>query len=103
MGKVYKYGVFGVGRIGRVHASIVLNQGHQIVVIGDEAQAAVGAAQDALALGGVRTFLDPNGAGDDWRAKGRLRLSQPLAAMNNKFTLGTTCGSGFRIAPDKNT
>jgi myo-inositol 2-dehydrogenase/D-chiro-inositol 1-dehydrogenase len=58
MGKIYKYGVFGVGRIGKVHASIVREQGHQIVAIGDEAQAAVVAAQDELALAGVRTFHD---------------------------------------------
>ncbi len=60
MGKTYKYGVFGVGRIGKVHASIVQNQGHQIVAIGDEVQAAVGDAQAQLNLAGVRTFLDPN-------------------------------------------
>jgi myo-inositol 2-dehydrogenase/D-chiro-inositol 1-dehydrogenase len=57
--KVYKYGVFGVGRIGKVHASIVQNQGHQIVAIGDEAQAAVVAAQDESGLAEVQTFLDP--------------------------------------------
>ena len=60
MGKTYKYGVFGVGRIGKVHASIVHNQSHQIVAIGDEMQAAVVAAQGELEVGGVRTFLDPN-------------------------------------------
>lgn len=58
MSKTYKYGVFGVGRIGKVHASIVQQQGHQIVAIGDEAQAAVIAAQEELALDGVRTFHD---------------------------------------------
>ncbi len=56
--KTYKYGVFGVGRIGKVHAAIVQQQGHQIVAIGDEAQAAVTAAQDELRLGGVRIFND---------------------------------------------
>ena len=39
MSKTYKYGVFGAGRIGKVHASIVREQGHQIVALGDEAQA----------------------------------------------------------------
>ncbi len=39
MRKASKYGVFGVGRIGKVHASIVQQQGHQIVAIGGEAQA----------------------------------------------------------------
>ncbi len=56
MSKTYKYGVFGLGRIGTVHASIVQSQGHQIVAIGDEAQAAVTAAQSELVLGGVKTF-----------------------------------------------
>jgi myo-inositol 2-dehydrogenase/D-chiro-inositol 1-dehydrogenase len=59
VGKAYKYGVFGVGRIGKVHASIVQNQGHQIVAIGDEVQAAVDEARAELNLDGVRTFLDP--------------------------------------------
>lgn len=59
MGKTYRYGVFGVGRIGKVHAAIVQEQGHQIVAIGDEAQAAVAAAQDELAVGGVSAFTDP--------------------------------------------
>lgn len=58
MGKTYKYGVFGVGRIGKVHASIVQNQGHQIVAIGDEAQAAVVDAQAELGISDVRTFTD---------------------------------------------
>lgn len=58
VGKTYKYGVFGAGRIGKVHASIVREQGHQIVAIGDEAQTAVNAALEALALGEVRTFHD---------------------------------------------
>lgn len=59
VGKIYQYGIFGVGRIGKAHASIVRNQGHQIVAIGDESQTAVAAARDELALGGVRTFQDP--------------------------------------------
>ncbi len=59
MGKIYNYGVFGAGRIGKVHASIVKNQGHQIVAIGDEAQAAVVAAQDELNLANAKTFHNP--------------------------------------------
>lgn len=59
MGKTYKYGVFGVGRIGKAHAAIVQSQGHQIVAIGDEAEAAVVAARDELGLDGVKTFHDP--------------------------------------------
>ncbi|HEX4949318.1 MAG TPA: Gfo/Idh/MocA family oxidoreductase, partial [Blastocatellia bacterium] len=59
MSKTYNYGVFGVGRIGKVHASIVRQQGHQIVAIGDEAQAAIDAAQAELNLAAVKTFHDP--------------------------------------------
>lgn len=58
IGKTYNYGVFGVGRIGKVHASIVQHQGHQIVAIGDEVQAAVDEALAELELGGVKTFND---------------------------------------------
>ena len=60
MGKTYKYGVFGVGRIGKVHASIVQNQGHQIIAIGDGVQTAVDDAWAELNLAVVRSFLDPN-------------------------------------------
>ena len=59
MSKTYKYGVYGVGRIGKVHAAIVREQGHQIVAIGDDAPEAVIAAQDELNLGGVKAFHDP--------------------------------------------
>ncbi|MFN0124880.1 MAG: Gfo/Idh/MocA family protein [Blastocatellia bacterium] len=59
MEKTYKYGVFGVGRIGRVHAAIVRNQGHRIVAIGDAAAAAVVEARADPGLGDARTFHDP--------------------------------------------
>lgn len=55
----YRYGVFGVGRIGKVHAAIVQDQGHRIVAIGDNVEAATTAAQDELEIGSVRTFSDP--------------------------------------------
>jgi predicted dehydrogenase len=58
-GRTYKYGVFGVGRIGKVHASIVQSQGHDIVAIGDDVQAAVETALDELDVAGVKTFNDP--------------------------------------------
>lgn len=58
MKKTYKYGVFGVGRIGKVHASIVHNQGHQIVAIGDESHAAVESAKAELNLADVKNFHD---------------------------------------------
>jgi myo-inositol 2-dehydrogenase/D-chiro-inositol 1-dehydrogenase len=51
--------VYGVGRIGKAHASIVQEQGHQVVAIGDDVQAAVVAARDELNLGEVKTFYDP--------------------------------------------
>jgi myo-inositol 2-dehydrogenase / D-chiro-inositol 1-dehydrogenase len=57
--KTYKYGLYGIGRMGKVHASIVQDQGHQIVAIGDDVQAAVSAAHYELNVGGVRTFHDP--------------------------------------------
>lgn len=59
VGKTFKYGVFGVGRIGKVHATIVQSQGHHIAAIGDDAPAAVVAALDELDVAGVKTFHDP--------------------------------------------
>ena len=59
MSKQFRYGVYGVGRIGKVHAAIVQQQGQQIVALGDDVQAAVEAAQDELKVGSVRTFNDP--------------------------------------------
>ncbi len=59
MSRRYKYGVYGVGRIGKVHAAIVRDQGHEIAAIGDEARAAVEAARGELGLAGVKTFFDP--------------------------------------------
>lgn len=56
MGKTYRYGVYGVGRIGKVHASIVQEQGHQIVAIGDDEPAAVVAAQEERDLCDVKAF-----------------------------------------------
>jgi hypothetical protein len=41
-----KYAVFGVGRIGRVHTAIVLEQGHSIVAVGDEAHGTITLARD---------------------------------------------------------
>lgn len=59
MDKRFKYGVYGLGRIGKVHAAIVREQGHQIVALGDDEQAAVAAAKDELKAGDVKTFNDP--------------------------------------------
>jgi predicted dehydrogenase len=51
--------VYGVGRIGKVHAAIVQEQGHRIVAIGDDIQAAIFAAQRELNFGSVKTYNDP--------------------------------------------
>jgi predicted dehydrogenase len=48
-----------LGRIGKVHASIVQDQGQQILAIGDDIQAAIVAFQDELTVDGVKTFHDP--------------------------------------------
>ena len=32
----FRYGLYGVGRIGRVHGQIVKEQGHAIAAVGDE-------------------------------------------------------------------
>ena len=59
MSKKFNYGVYGLGRIGKVHAAIVKEQGQQIVAIGDDVQTAVVAAQDELDLGSLNTFNEP--------------------------------------------
>jgi myo-inositol 2-dehydrogenase/D-chiro-inositol 1-dehydrogenase len=56
---VFKYGVYGTGRIGKVHARIVREQGHQIVALGDEIQDALVAAQKEIDAGGALLFHDP--------------------------------------------
>jgi myo-inositol 2-dehydrogenase / D-chiro-inositol 1-dehydrogenase len=59
MSRSFNYGVYGVGRIGKVHAAIVREQGQRIVALGDDVQAAVVAAQQELDAGDVKTFNDP--------------------------------------------
>ena len=59
MSKKFKYGVYGVGRIGRVHAAIVKEQGHELVALGDDVQAAVELAQEELNEPNVATFNSP--------------------------------------------
>ncbi|MBX2999562.1 MAG: Gfo/Idh/MocA family oxidoreductase [Caldilineaceae bacterium] len=59
MSRTFNYGVYGVGRIGKVHAAIVREQGHRIVAIGDDAHDAVVVAQEELNARDVRTFNDP--------------------------------------------
>jgi len=57
--RVFRYGLFGVGRIGRVHGQIVRDQGHTITAIGDENQAAVDEAVRVLGEPAAATFTDP--------------------------------------------
>lgn len=59
MKRIFKYGVYGVGRIGKVHAAIVQEQGHQLAALGDDVPAAVAAAKAELGAGAVKTFHDP--------------------------------------------
>lgn len=58
MSTTFRYGVYGVGRIGKVHAAIVQEQGQQVVAIGDDVQAAVEAAGQELGLTIAQTFND---------------------------------------------
>ncbi len=51
-----RYVVFGVGRIGRVHARILMSQGQAIVALGDESQACVDEAARELELEQVPRF-----------------------------------------------
>lgn len=59
MGKTFNYGVYGLGRIGKVHAAIVKEQGQHIVALGDDVQAAIVAARDELDAGSTNAFDDP--------------------------------------------
>ncbi len=59
MAKTFRYGLYGVGRIGRVHGSIVREQGHDIVAIGDEVMEAAQEAQTVLAEPSVPLFTNP--------------------------------------------
>ena len=53
------FGIFGVGRIGRVHAALIQDQGHPIVAIGDEAAGAIDLAREELHLTKTPTFDSP--------------------------------------------
>jgi predicted dehydrogenase len=57
MSHVYRYGVYGVGRIGRVHTAIVIDQGQQVVAIGDDATGAIDVALAELGRD-LPTFTD---------------------------------------------
>lgn len=53
-----KYGVYGLGRIGRVHARIVMDLGHEICCVGDDSKAAVDDAVKKLSLN-CDTYIAP--------------------------------------------
>jgi predicted dehydrogenase len=48
MATSFRYALYGVGRIGRVHGQILQSQGQEIVAIGDEQPAAIELAKKAL-------------------------------------------------------
>lgn len=56
MHKKFNYGIYGIGRIGKVHADLLLGQGHHIPAIGDDEPAATTAAIKALNLGDTSRF-----------------------------------------------
>ncbi len=59
MARTFRYGLYGVGRIGQVHGQIVKDEGHVIAAVGDEVPAA---SEDALRTLGeptVSTFDRP--------------------------------------------
>jgi len=59
MTKPLNYGIYGVGRIGKVHAAIVKEQGHNLLAVGDDVPEAIDIAKNVLDMESVRTFHDP--------------------------------------------
>ena len=59
MAQVFRYGLYGVGRIGRVHGQIVKGQGHTIAAVGDEVRAAADEAAQVLNEPEIPRFTDP--------------------------------------------
>ncbi|MCP3994802.1 MAG: Gfo/Idh/MocA family oxidoreductase [bacterium] len=59
MSRVFRYGLYGVGRIGRVHGQIVRDQGHRIVAVGDEVLAAAEEAVGVLREPAAPVFTNP--------------------------------------------
>ena len=57
MSERFNYGVYGVGRIGRMHIAMIMEQGHNIAAVGDDIPAAI-AAIEAPGLESVPTFTD---------------------------------------------
>jgi myo-inositol 2-dehydrogenase/D-chiro-inositol 1-dehydrogenase len=59
MTRTFRYGLYGVGRIGRVHGQIVKEQGHVIAAVGDEVLTAADEARLVLGEPEAPTFSDP--------------------------------------------
>ena len=59
MSATLRYGLYGVGRMGRVHGQILRAQEQEIVAIGDEQPAAVAMAVQTLGLQNVVTATTP--------------------------------------------
>ena len=53
-----KYGVYGVGRIGKIHARLVMDMGSEITCIGDDSREAADAALKELSLS-CCTYFNP--------------------------------------------
>ncbi len=56
---MFRYGVYGTGRIGRVHAELVRSQGCEVLAVGDDAPAAAELGRAAMALSDEATYTDP--------------------------------------------
>ncbi len=56
MQKKFNYGIYGVGRIGKVHAALLLAQGHDIIAIGDDETKATAEAAKVLKPDSIRRF-----------------------------------------------
>ncbi len=59
MASTFRYGVYGTGRIGRVHAEIVREQGCEVLFVGDDAAPAAELGREAMGLGADAVFTDP--------------------------------------------
>lgn len=59
MTKIFRYGLYGVGRIGRVHGQIVKDQGQIIAAVGDEVPAAAVEALRVLDVPTAAVFDQP--------------------------------------------
>jgi myo-inositol 2-dehydrogenase/D-chiro-inositol 1-dehydrogenase len=89
MSKTFRYGLYGVGRIGRVHGQIVKEQGHHVAAIGDEVLAAAEEAKNVLDEPAAPLYTDPGkmAAGEDLDAviisshtKDHARDARPFVA-----------------------